>query len=167
MLECISIYTLRVRRRHTSAYVRIRPHTSACVSMRIRQHASAYVSIHLEGAEEDERHQPKHTSAYVSIHPHTSAYVIIRKHTPWGCGGGWAPPAQAYVSIRQHTSAYVSIRQHTSAYTLRVRRRMSATSPSRNSTMMNEFKIANQWTFLSMWLYISIYWWHCIRVLHT
>jgi hypothetical protein len=82
-----------------SAYVSIRQHTSAYVSIR----TSAYVSIR------------QHTSAYASIRQHTSArcpFISIRQHT------------QACVSIRQHTSTYVSkvpvtppcICQHMSAY---------------------------------------------------
>jgi hypothetical protein len=95
-------------RQHTSAYVSMlrdllyglcrwlagtctRQHTSAHVSsVSIRQHTSAYVSIRQHTSRQ-------HTSAYVSIRQHTSAYVSIR-----------------HVSIRQHTSAYVSTRQHTS-----------------------------------------------------
>jgi hypothetical protein len=67
-------------RQHTSAYVRIRPHTSDTV----------------EELDTDWR------EAYVSIRPHTSAYVRIRQHTP--------RIRYAYVSMRHHTSAYVSIR---------------------------------------------------------
>ncbi len=55
---------------HTSAYVSIRQHTSAYVSIApawgaapAAEHTSAYVSIR------------QHTSAYVSICQHTSAYV--------------------------------------------------------------------------------------------
>jgi isocitrate/isopropylmalate dehydrogenase len=88
------------------AYVRIRQHTSAHVSIRqtysfgsaptrIRPHSSAFVSIR------------QHTSAYVSIrqtYSFASAPTRIRPHT------------SAYVSLRQHTSVYVSLRQYTSAY---------------------------------------------------
>ncbi len=56
---------------------------SAYVS--IRQHTSAYVSISWGQAD-----AIQHTSAYVSIRQHTTAYVI-RQHT------------SAYVSIRQHS----------------------------------------------------------------
>jgi hypothetical protein len=104
-------------RQHTSAYVSIRhilaststpvyanrwctEHTSAHVST--RQHTSAYVSIRQPTSADVSRRQ--HTSADVSKRQHTSAYVSIRQHT------------SAYVSIRQHTSAYVSIR-HISAST--------------------------------------------------
>jgi hypothetical protein len=109
---------------HTSAYVSICQHTSACLylpgprnggrqlvifflELLERQHTSAYVSIR------------QHTAAYVlrmlvSIRRHTSADVRIRQHT---CSACWS----AYVGIRQHTAAYVfrmlvSIRRHTSAY---------------------------------------------------
>jgi hypothetical protein len=118
-------------RRHTSAYVSIRPHTSAYVLrtspesasssayVRIRRHTSAYVRIR------------QHTSAYVSIRPHTSAYVSIRAahlsrerfllsirpHT--SAYVRIRPHTSAYVRIRPHTSAYVRIRPHTSAYVLR------------------------------------------------
>ncbi len=99
-----------------SAYVSIRQHTSAYVSIRhlrasaptcsIRQHTSAYVSIR------------QHTSAYVTcvqvLQP--SAYVSIRQHTSAYVTCVQVLQPSAYVSIRQHTSAYVSIRQHTSAY---------------------------------------------------
>jgi hypothetical protein len=89
-----------VARLHTSAYVSIRKHTPANVSIRPpRQMHAACARLH--------------TSAYASIRQHTSAYVLlsrcapdrrsISKHTP------------AYVSIRQHTSSCRSIRQHTSS----------------------------------------------------
>jgi hypothetical protein len=96
-------------RQHTSAYGRIRPHSSRHRHFHIHRqpqrlllHTSAYVSIR------------QHTSAYVSIRQpkrlllprrslHTSAYVSIRQHT------------SAFVGIRRHASAYVSVRQHTSA----------------------------------------------------
>jgi hypothetical protein len=61
---------------HTSAYVCIRQHTSAYVSVGAVALAGERESIRL------------HTSAYVSIRQRTSAYVSVRH------------------SIRQHTSAY-------------------------------------------------------------
>jgi hypothetical protein len=99
-------------RMHTSAYVSIRQHESACVSMRqATQHTSAYVSFCGSGGGSSASACARAgRCAYVSI-----AYVSIRwrvrirlqsirQHT------------SAYVSIRQHTSAHVSTRQHTSAY---------------------------------------------------
>jgi hypothetical protein len=75
----------------------MRLHQSAYVS--IRQHASAYVSIHPRhlSIHPPHLHMRLHQSAYVSICQHTSAYVSIRQHT------------SEYVSIRQHTSAYVHL----------------------------------------------------------
>jgi hypothetical protein len=88
--------------------VSIRPHTSTSAYVRIRQHTSAYVR--------QEHRGPccQHTSAYVydSIRQLTSAYVSIRQHK-------FDKSIEALaVSTRQHTStsAYVRIRQHTSAY---------------------------------------------------
>jgi hypothetical protein len=72
----------------------------------IRQHTSAHVSI-----------------AYASIRQHTSAYVSIRQHTCSASRSEHSRKDVAYVSICQHTSAYVSIRQHTSAYLLGVAQR--------------------------------------------
>jgi hypothetical protein len=89
-----------------SAYVSIRQHTSAYVSIRsayVSIRTSAYVSMRqicLPQCEEPPERAPRRAS----IRQHTSAYASIRQH------------ASAYASIRQHTSAYVSIRQHTSAY---------------------------------------------------
>jgi hypothetical protein len=83
---------MRRRRRcceHTfsqGAYVSIRQHTLACVS--IRQHMRAHLLS---------RCIRQHTLACVSIRQHMRAHLLSR-------------------CIRQHTSAYVSIRQHTSAY---------------------------------------------------
>ncbi len=83
-----------------SAYVSIRQHTSAYVSM------SAYVSIR------------QHTSAYVSIHPHTSAYVSIRQHTSAysRCTRQKSHCACDCSCLPLHTSACVSIRLPSSAY---------------------------------------------------
>ncbi len=64
---------------HTSAYVSIRPHTSAYVWVRDKSVAYDKARMHL------------HTYAYVSIRQHTSAYVSIRPHS------------SAYASIRPHT----------------------------------------------------------------
>ncbi len=126
-------------RHHTSAYayVSIRQHTSASVSIRqhtsvsIRQHTS--VSIPAEGSSTPEGTAPpirQHTSAYASIHSATERRCTRIRH-----------PASAYV-MRQHTSAYVSacerrrclclsevraayvsIRPHTSAYVSACERR--------------------------------------------
>jgi hypothetical protein len=112
--------------REVWAYVSIRQHTSAYVSIgatccettrevgayvSIRQHPSAYVGIR------------QHTSAYVSIRQHTR-YVPARRRARWGegvilqqdvgrCRQERHRRKPTYVSIRQHTSAYVTIRQHT------------------------------------------------------
>ena len=92
---CTARYSLHVQHPsahtsawHKSAYISMRQHTSAYVSIvSIRQHASEYVSI---------CHLLVH-DAGVSIH---LASTRMRQHPP------------AYISIRQHTSAYASIRQH-------------------------------------------------------
>jgi hypothetical protein len=83
-------------REHTSAYVRIRPHMSAYVSVYGR------IPGECEDIQERSDEDAHAAVAYVSIRQHTSAYVSIRQHM------------SAYVSIRQHTSAYVSIRQERS-----------------------------------------------------
>jgi hypothetical protein len=114
--------------------------SSAYVS--IRQHTSAYVSIRLQVRNEKllARH---HTSAYVSMRQHTSAYVrhtsayneqllargvaVERVCNYWyfctskasklsTCSlEGLQLSARIRIAtcIRQHTSAYVSIREHT------------------------------------------------------
>jgi hypothetical protein len=103
--------SLRIAQRRPevlSAYISIRQHTSAYVSIR-----SAHTSAHTSASSALRREPPRRSApllpapvAYVSIRQHTSAYVSIRQHTA------------AYVSIRvlfrvQHSSAYVSIREHT------------------------------------------------------
>jgi hypothetical protein len=87
---------------HTSAYVSMRQHASACAS-RIRQHTSAYASTAALSRGYSQRRIRQHASAYVSMRqPHTSAYVSIRQHY---C-------AVARLLAAPHTSAYVSMRQH-------------------------------------------------------
>jgi pantothenate kinase len=85
----------------------------------IRQHTSAYVSIVEAPTCSPETYDSSLLlllPAYVSIRQHTSAYVSIRQHTSAYVR---TPPyshsclnMSAYVSIRQHTSAYVSITTH-------------------------------------------------------
>jgi hypothetical protein len=89
-----------------NAYVSIRQHTSAYVS--IRQHPSAYLT-------RAERSRWAY-NAYVSIRQHTSAYVSIPDASRMESLGllsrnfrRSSRQVPAYVSIRQHTS-YVSIR---------------------------------------------------------
>jgi hypothetical protein len=81
-------------RRHTSAYG-IRKYTSAYVSMRQAVGATPLPSISME----QRALYIRPTSAYVRIRPHTSAYVAVESRDT---------SALAYVSIRQQTSAYVS-----------------------------------------------------------
>jgi hypothetical protein len=90
VLECLLVFRapFHARRAVLPAYVSIRQHASAYVS--IRQPLVFRAPLHARRAV---------LPAYVSIRQDS-----IRQHT------------SAYVSIRQHTSAYVSIRQHTSAY---------------------------------------------------
>ena len=91
--------------RHTSAYVRIRQHTSTHVSTRnIRQRTSSYVNIRQCTSYVSTRQD---TSVHVNTRQHTqhtSSYVIISQHTT------------VYAGVRQLTSTYIGIRQHTSAY---------------------------------------------------
>ena len=130
-------------RKHTSAYVGIRRHTSAYVASRfehtcIRQHTSAYVGIRW------------HTSAYVAsrfghtvTRQYTSAYVSIRQHprvrehhkAPFMLGAGRMVGKAYFVAdvvhfcallrlenwreLCQQTSEDVSIRQHTSDVSIR------------------------------------------------
>ena len=82
---------------HQSAYVSIRPHTSAYASVR-------HLSISRAWGASVTKSGWSSSANSCSIPCHTSAYVGIRQHT------------SAYVSIRQHTSAYVSIREHTSVH---------------------------------------------------
>jgi hypothetical protein len=91
---------------YVTAYVSIRQHTSAYVSIRLPQELAhtlelggpfrmptiLIISILLKSCQ--------HTSAHVSTRQDTSACVSIRQHT------------SAHVSMRQHASAYVSIHRH-------------------------------------------------------
>jgi hypothetical protein len=142
-LRSSNVNTITCIRRHMSAYVSIRQHTSACVccmaalrssnvnTITSRARTLAHCATWRRRTPES-RCQTPHTSAYVSTRQHTSADVSIRQHTSAyvsirqtpGGGERRNPGARhrtrqhtsAHVSIRQHTSAYVSIRQHTSAY---------------------------------------------------
>ena len=102
-----------------SAYVSIRPHTSAYVSIHPQMRGASPV-----GARACCRARRQHTSAYVSIRPHTSAYItsrgscLLSSTAPitvvmHGCRrlDTSRISATAYVSIRQHMSAYVRIRR--------------------------------------------------------
>jgi hypothetical protein len=107
-----------------TAYVGIRQHTSAYVSVCERAHRHGHLRVHrlelllLHGLREPEGR------AYVSIRQHTSAYGSIRQHTaayvngPEGLSLALARlllhRLRFFLCIRQHTSAYVSIRS--SAY---------------------------------------------------
>jgi hypothetical protein len=96
------------------------PHTSAYVS--IRQHTSAYVSIYVH-YHLILLYMCPHTALYV-IRQHTSAYVSIRQrmHICALSPHTTVHVSSAYVSIRAsirvsiRISIRVSIRQHTSAY---------------------------------------------------
>jgi hypothetical protein len=104
------------------AYVSIRQHTSAYVSIRVpllragkSQRASASLLSSVT------KNTP--ASVFVSIRQHTSAYVSIRQHTSAeSLGVACLECDEEYtcVSIHQHTSVYVRIRlnvsicQHTS-----------------------------------------------------
>ncbi len=108
------------------AYVSIRQHTSAYVSIRSNLISSPLPTVKVPYIRQH-TYISQDTSAYVSIRQHTPAYVSIRQHT--SAYGRISSPMlhmcrhtvihvssyykSAYVSIRQHTSAYVSIRQHT------------------------------------------------------
>ncbi len=89
------------------------PKPTAPAYVSIRQHTSAYVSIRQPSACA-EAHRTcirQHTSAQ-----HTSAYVSIRQ--PSACAEAHRTCIRPRIRphIRQQTSAYVSTRQHTSAY---------------------------------------------------
>jgi hypothetical protein len=118
-------------RQHTSAYVSIRQPSllhiasptaffTTCKDVSIRQHTSAYVSIR-QRCPSSLLHTASATAFFTTCgDQHTSAYVSIRQHTSLlhiASATAFLLPVKtsAYASIRQHTSAYVSIRQHTSA----------------------------------------------------
>jgi hypothetical protein len=82
--------------------------TSAYISM--RQHTRAYVSIRGGWPLRAARASRGATSAYASIREHTRAYVSMREHTWRMASESGARESRSYVSIRQHSSAYVSIR---------------------------------------------------------
>jgi hypothetical protein len=116
-----------------SAYVSIREHTSAYVSIR-HQHTSAYRSCRgrrrcqcqrSRGSSRGRRGGGPRWSIVLRLlrghNLHASAHVSTCQHTPafvsllWGTTYLSGRHNSAYVSIRQNTSAYVRIRQHTSA----------------------------------------------------
>jgi hypothetical protein len=124
---------------HTSAYVSIRQHTPAYVSMHTcggggrstGRLASRGVARREHAGSREKSRRASALSPRAATHLHTTAYVSIRQHTSAeesrrasALSPRCYPPADgrirqhmsAYVSIRQHTSAYVSRRQHTSAY---------------------------------------------------
>ncbi len=85
---CVSSYYCVVAtRQHTSAYVSIRQHTSACVC----PHTTA-------------------SSLPVSISQHTSAYVSIRQHTS-ACVCPHTTASSLPVSIRQHVCVFILLRR--------------------------------------------------------
>ena len=75
----------------TSAYVSIRQHTSACVSLRVRERALPHSTRPASR---------QHTSAYFSMRQHTSKRARFAAFDT-SC------LRSAYVSIHQHTSACV------------------------------------------------------------
>ena len=69
---------------NTSAYVSIRQHMSAyvsIVSIRTRACRAGQRDEHSAAAHQSRRRLPTYIHAYVSIRQHTSAYVSIRQHT--------------------------------------------------------------------------------------
>jgi hypothetical protein len=85
--RCLSCFLLR-HLLHTSAYVSIRLHRSACDC--IRQHTSAYVSIR------------QHTTAYDCIRQHTTVYVSIRQHTMPPVLPPPSPPVDSHFTVSRN-----------------------------------------------------------------
>jgi hypothetical protein len=90
-------------RQHTSAYVSIRRFHHRCLFLLYQTNLYIYITIYIYIYIYIYIHIYIYLE-YVSIRQHTSAHVSTRQHT------------SAHVSTRQHTSAHVSIRQHTSAH---------------------------------------------------
>ncbi len=95
---------------YLSAYVSIRQHTSAYVS--IRRQTRGRGEQGSQGATYLHVSIRQQTAEYVSIRQHTSAYVSRRGGERGAQGSEGATYLRTYVSIRQHTSAYVYVLAH-------------------------------------------------------
>ena len=92
---------------HTSAYVSIRPHTSAFESLRAYRGSTALVEVRAH--ETSRLNWPVTQQALRALLMASNAYLRFLWKSSESTRLQYT---SAYVRIRQHSSAYVSIRQH-------------------------------------------------------